>query len=171
VSPALEVRPSPIHGRGVFATAPIAAGSVVHLLDGERLNQIQCGWRILRKRLHWDDPLQIGRVHFLALDQFSVAFNHGCTPTCGMRARSELFALDDIAEGTELTYDYSMTARPSVFTRSWRVECNCGSPQCRRSFGNFDTLPLDSVRRYVEAGAVQDYMIDVARRRAASSST
>lgn len=157
----IEVRQSAIEGRGAFAAIDFSQADPVHVLSGERLSLTKCAVRILTRKLRWDDPLQIGKHSYLALDDVSVAFNHSCEANCGMRGESELFALRPIAIGDELTYDYSMTVRPGIFTKAWSLACNCGSARCRGTVGNFDSVPADVLKFYVEAGAIPTYMNDL----------
>jgi len=152
---------SSIDGRGAFADSDISIGDTVYMLGGERRSVVGCGWRIMRRRLRWDDPLQVGRFTYICLDARSVLFNHSCDPTCGIRGDNELFALQAIAPGDELTFDYSLTVRPGVFTRRWAMRCSCGSVNCRVEIGNFSTIPKETLRRYVDAGSFQDYVSDL----------
>lgn len=155
------MRQSAIEGRGAFATSDVAAGEIVHLLDGQELSLVGCAWRIATRRLRWDDPLQIGPRRYIALDDVSVAFNHSCDPNCGMRSRSELFARRPIIAGEELTYDYSLTVRPGLLTRSWRLDCRCGADTCRTAVGNLSTVPSTLLAQYRAEGAIPDGVSDL----------
>ena len=101
-----------------------------------------------------DDPLQIGRRTYIDLDEFSRLFNHSCNPNAGMRKTSEIFALRDIRRGEQITYDYSMTVAPTV----WKMDCQCGSQNCRKTLGDVLSIPSDRIAEYKKAGALQRYM-------------
>ena len=107
-----------------------------------------------------DDPLQIGRNLYIALDDFSIRFNHSCEANAGIRRECELFALVDIPRGTEITFDYSMTVVPSHYSWFWKMSCNCGAPTCRKRIGDLSSVPPTKLCQYVEAGALQDYMLN-----------
>ena len=92
----IEVRPSPLSGRGVFATAPIRAGERVGRFIGERTvrdGRYVCwiefddGWRGYRGR---------GRLRFL---------NHADQPNSEFNGL-DLYALRGIRKGDEVTIDY-----------------------------------------------------------------
>lgn len=64
--------------------------------------------------------------------------NHSCQPNCEMQKwsvngqfRMALFALRDIKEGEELTYDYNF----SLFNPADGQQCKCGSDNCRGVIG------------------------------------
>lgn len=150
----VAVGASHIEGRGLFADRPHEPGELVHRLGGRRATTLGVAARIAMRRIRWDDPLQIGRVTYLVLDPVSLAANHSCDPNLGLRGQGDLVALRTIAAGDELTYDYSMTVPRSIFTLGWRLACACSAARCRGDVGNLDTVPVDTLRRYLAAGAV-----------------
>lgn len=161
----LSVRPSGISTMGVFADRDFARGEVIYRLGGRRISYLRCVAEILACRIRIDDPLQIGRNLYIALDEFSIRFNHSCEANAGMRGESELFALVDIPSGSEITFDYSMTVVPSHYSWFWRMACSCGAPTCRKRVGDLQSVPRAKLRQYIEAGALQDYMLDYLRRK------
>lgn len=146
------------YGQGVFASAPIRKGEILHVLDGARISVREVVARSLRGEEGYDDPLQVGRRTYLDLDDASHLFNHGCDPTAGLRKTSELFALRDIRAGEQVTYDYSMTVAPT----DWAMSCACGARRCRKIVGDVRTVPAWQRHAYEEAGAVQRYMRAIA---------
>jgi hypothetical protein len=144
---------------GVFAERDFKRGEVIHQLGGRRISYLRCVAEILTQRIRIDDPLQIGRNLYIALDDFSIRFNHSCEANAGMRRESELFALVDIPRGTEITFDYSMTVVPSHYSWFWKMSCSCGTPTCRKRIGDLSSVPQARVRQSVEAGALQDYIL------------
>lgn len=164
-APRLDIRRSAIEGRGVFATVPLVCGAFIHRMGGRRINLASCALGIAIGRIRFDDPLQIGSWHFIDLDATSVCFNSSCDANAGLRGEVELFALRDIAAGEEITFDYALTVKPAIWNSGWRLPCRCGARTCRGSIGNVNTIPLERLRAYVEAGAGQDYMrATIARR-------
>ncbi len=125
--PRAVVRPSVIHGMGMFASQPISEGEVVVRLGGvvmtegqflaysasvERYNAVQIGeWRHLV-----DVPTAIGGM------------NHSCDANLWLANEVTVVARRAIAQGEELTQDYALyTTSPA-----WRIApCRCGAPDCR----------------------------------------
>jgi hypothetical protein len=70
-----------------------------------------------------------------------------------------LVALTDISLGEEITFDYSMTVRPSLYTTFWKMPCNCGTPLCRKKIGDVRSVPLQHLQKYLNAGALQDFIL------------
>lgn len=142
------------YGKGVFAGEDIRKGKVIHVLSGEKMSLNIFIKKINAGAERIDDPLQIGCREYLDLDEFSRTFNHSCNPNAGLRGQSELFALKDIPEGQEITYDYSTTIAPTV----WGMECRCGSRKCRKTIGDVMAIPRRQLEKYKRLGALQDYM-------------
>jgi carboxylesterase len=159
MSAGLDVRSSPINSSGVFATRAYAAGETVHMMDGRRLSTLRCIADIATWRVRMDDPLQIDDHTYLALDDVSIRFNHSCDANAAIRGERELFALQPIAQGNEITFDYSLTVRPTFYTRQWRMPCNCRTSACRGKVGDLFTVPASKRQAAVDQGALQDYMV------------
>jgi carboxylesterase len=155
----LDVKSSPISSNGVFAARAYAAGDVVHMMDGRRLSTWRCVAEIAMLRLRMDDPLQINNHAYIALDDVSIRFNHSCDASTAIRGERELFALRSITPGEEITFDYSLTVRPTFYTRHWRMPCNCGASNCRVVIGDLSTVPAGKRQAAIDHGAMQDYMI------------
>ena len=103
----LDVRPSPIEGRGCFATARRLRGRQrIHICG------LDSYWAI-------DGRLTGNGTQFI---------NHSCQPNCSLRnLRGHLlfFALRDIEPGEEILLDYEWSYH------SDRKACRCGAPACR----------------------------------------
>jgi carboxylesterase len=143
----------------VFASRADAAGELVHVMEGRRLSTLRCAAEIGSLQIRMDDPLQINDHVYIALDDVSIRFNHSCDANAAIRGERELFALKAIAQGDEITFDYSMTVKPSLYTRRWRMHCNCGASNCRGVIGDLNTVPAGQRQSYIDRGALQDYMI------------
>ena len=136
-----EVRDSPIHGRGGFATEWIPAGARIVEYAGERLTPAEADAR-------YPDDDGVHHTFLFAIDDDVVVdaavggnearfINHSCEPNCdavidGKRIFIE--ALRDIAPGEELTYDYAfvLEERHSPAAKR-RYPCACGAGRCRRT--------------------------------------
>ena len=161
--PALEVRDSPLHGLGVFATRRIRKGARVIEYQGERISHAEADRR-------YDDKDERDNHTFLFIvDGRTVIdagvagnearfINHACAPNCESVIESRrvyIEAIRDIEPGEELTYDYQIQREPHdppdvdvIFA------CRCGAPECRGSMLWPPPKPAGAERR--------------ARRRAAS---
>src|SRR5947199_2361447 len=98
------VRESPT-GRGVFATDPIAAGSLLLRFTGGLLSYAQTTPQTLALQIGPD--LYVGESG--AADD---CVNHSCDPNAGLRIDGtdvRLHALREIAAGEQVTFDYSTT--------------------------------------------------------------
>lgn len=156
----LAVRTSSIAGRGVFAEVDIRKGELIHRMGGQRVSLLGCIAGVLTGAIRIDDPLPIRKYEYIVLDEFSILFNHSCGANAGIANEVNLIALTDIPRGTEITFDYSMTVRASVFTAFWKMPCGCSAPSCRKTIGDIRTVSHEQVERYLQAGALQDFIID-----------
>lgn len=163
-SPKTEVRESPIHGRGLFATEDIAQDEVVLIKGGHIVH---------RETLRRDITPHLGPVEIQISDDFFVApttaverelsmlySNHSCDPNLGVRGEITFVALRDIGAGEELTHDWCMTDNDDYV-----VECQCGSSNCRRTLTGTDWQRPDLQKRF--AGYFSAYLAEKIRARRA----
>ena len=131
----LEVRPSRIHGHGVFARARIAARRKIGELAGEIITV-----REARRRAKQTAVITI--VEFedgFALDATTDAclryVNHSCSPNTYLRRanrRVEFYALRPIKPGEELCYDYNLVVEERYTPALKKLyACGCGAKRCR----------------------------------------
>lgn len=133
----IEVRPSAVHGHGVFAVAPLPAGSLVGRYEGRRYSEAQAMSR------DWNDQL----TYLFGLSDGSIIdgaeggnatrhVNHACAPNCqaveyrgrGGRLEVRIETLRSICAGEELTLDYALQVDPDSEDEH---ACACGSSNCR----------------------------------------
>lgn len=140
-------------GKAIRSTRKIPKGTVISIFTGKPIDY--------KETLELDEKesfaLQQGSDSYLLLDEPYCYYNHSCEPNCGLNMQLELFALTDIADGTELRYDYSTT----MLERHWTMPCSCGAPSCRKIIKDFDTLPAELQERYIRLGIVQRFILDV----------
>jgi uncharacterized protein len=148
--PDVEVRRSPISGRGLFATANIAVGTVVSRLGGRLVST--AALRDLLTAAARDpghpyiDTITVGADLHLVLPPLrpNGYGNHSCDPNLWWVGPYELAARRDIAAGDELTNDYATsTAEPD-----FAMACSCGSGQCRGVVTGNDWRRQDLRDRY-----------------------
>lgn len=139
-------RRSPIHGNGVFAAEPIAAGTTIVEYRGRRLADAEADEI-------YGDTLETGHTFLFTLnDEYVIDanvggniarwINHSCAPNCQpvlvehpgpdrRRDKVEIEALRDIRAGEELTYDYGITLGVPHTARLRKLwACRCGAPAC-----------------------------------------
>lgn len=136
----IEVRDSGVHGRGVYAAAPIEAGARIIEYTGERIT-----WEVAVDR-HPHDPAQPNHTFYFHLDGGLVIdalyggndarwINHACEPNCQADetdGRVFIRALRDLQPGDELFYDYGLVLDERQTAKlKKQYACRCGSPSCR----------------------------------------
>ena len=146
----LEVRPTGKgSGIGVFACQDIPEDTfIMTFAGGGPVVANTCGFQNLNQ-------FQISLDHSITLTNLAARFiNHSCNPNCGHLQGTELYSIAPIAQGEELTYDYSC----AMSRDAERFECHCGSPQCRGQVGNFAEIE-DTWRKrlYIQAGIVSPH--------------
>ena len=136
----IQVRRSGVHGKGVFALRPIAAGERVIEYTGERI-----GWKKALRR-HPHDPSDPHHTFYFSLDSGKVIdanvggnaarwINHACKPNCEADeadGRVFIHALRDLKPGEELFYDYGLVLDGRQTKKVKRqYACHCGAKRCR----------------------------------------
>lgn len=137
--PRAEIRPSSIHGRGMFASQPIQEGEIVVRIGGTVLTEEEFRAYILTVARY--NAVQIGEATHL-VDVFSAVggMNHCCDANLWMHDEVTVVARRDIAAGEELTQDYALyTASPTWILKP----CRCGTPVCRHEITGNDWQRFD----------------------------
>ena len=141
-----EVRPSPIHGQGLFAKQTIARGEIVAVKGGHVLTASQ--WAALEPALgpadiQISEDLVIAPVTQTQRDGSMLYTNHSCDPNLAIQGQIVLVAMRDIAPGQELTIDWATTDDGDHV-----MECRCGSPHCRRTVTGKDWMKPELQAKY-----------------------
>ena len=138
-------------GRAVYALRDYKKGEFVYRLRGKTLSPrfLSYNEEDFKKDLY--NPLQIDTATYVRLGLPSLYFNHSCEPNLGVRNRSDLYALRTIKKGEELTYDYATTIDESF-------KCLCGAKKCRKTIGDFFTLPRNVQLFYLKHKALPDFI-------------
>ena len=135
LDPRVEVRTSPIEGRGLFATQPIGEGETVSVLGGRVIGDAEVRGLIAAGQRY--DGIALGQDRNLAIEPADWPGRHGnhsCDPNLWMAGSFRVVAMRDIAAGEELTIDYALhTTDPG-----WQMTCRCGSRRCRRTIRGDD---------------------------------
>ena len=143
----IEVRDSPIHGRGVFAIKNIKKGQRIIEYKGRRMTQKESD-RV------YGGTSDTGHTFLFTVNDYYVIdanvggsiarwINHGCKPNCeseteeddsGRPDKEQVFihAIRDIKAGDELTYDYLITLDEPHTKRMQKIwKCLCGAKKCK----------------------------------------
>lgn len=130
----LEVRESKLQGIGVFAKQDIMKGERLAIFGGSvmLLDEIkELPEEVQYYAMQIEERLALGNRSSVPED--TDYFNHSCDPNSGFHGQIFLVAMRDIAKGEEITFDYAMTISESIGSDIvFNMECNCGSPLCRK---------------------------------------
>ena len=148
-SDCIEIRNSKF-GKGLFATKEIGAGTVLCKARGKELN-FENTIALKERESH---ALQIDFDKYILCDPPFLYSNHSCNPNCAINSDFELFTLQDVKEGEELFWDYST----SMLERHWTMKCTCGEKNCRKIITDFDLMPNDLQRKYLEMNIVLSFI-------------
>lgn len=132
----IEVRSSPIHGRGVFATKSIRKGARIIEYTG--------------RRVPWEsvpDDVDASHTFLFGIEDGSIVIdpeiggnearwiNHSCSPNCEAIEEEDgrvfIHALRAIKPGEELFYDYQLEMDDPTPEDEQDSKCLCGSANCR----------------------------------------
>ncbi|HET9897834.1 MAG TPA: SET domain-containing protein-lysine N-methyltransferase [Streptosporangiaceae bacterium] len=148
--PDVEVRPSAIAGRGLFATAAITAGTIVSRLGGQLVHTAALDELIAAAardpRRPYIDCITVDTdLHLVLPPRRPNGYgNHSCDPNLWWVGPYELAARHDIAPGDELTNDYAASTGNADFA----MNCSCGSAHCRGVVTGSDWRRPDLRARY-----------------------
>jgi uncharacterized protein len=137
-------------GQGLFALQPFATGEIIFKFSGRKLNFLET-IKLGEEECY---PVQIDHDRYIYPDPPYCYINHSCDPNCGINNDLELFAITDILKGEELFFDYSTT----MLERHWQMNCFCNSSNCRKLIQDFDLLPDEICRKYLDIGIVLPFI-------------
>lgn len=136
----IEVRKSGVHGKGVYATAPIRKGAQIIEYTGQEIP-----WKEAMDLPSYD-PSNPFHTFFFSIENGNVInagvdgnearwINHSCEPNCETTEKDNrifIYALRALRPGEELFYDYRIIPaerRTKQLERDFA--CFCGSAKCR----------------------------------------
>lgn len=155
IDPRVEIRPSPIHGKGMFASAPLKQGEVVNIWGGTLLlteediatSDQAKEWRA--KGYVWayiDEGLYLAELLNKDEEDLTDFINHSCNPNVWMQDEVTLVSRRDLVVGEELTIDYAMFEGNEKWVGPW--ECRCGWELCRGKATGSDWRQKELQERY-----------------------
>jgi SET domain-containing protein len=132
LNPKIEVRPSPIEGKGLFAKESLAKGEqLTHNGEDDYVIMTDEEFKAFIETAASYDAIALGsgvhRVSAVSRDDDPSNYgNHSCAPTAEMNDEG-LVAKRDIQVGEEITSDYALHS-----SKDWSMACNCGAANCRK---------------------------------------
>lgn len=135
INPDIEIKASPIQGKGLFTKVPIKKGRQIWISKGEEpveekiytneeFKEFQ-QWCIENSK-EWDAIANGDGTHTAAISDRELHpgdyGNHSCDPNTDKNR----VALRDIDAGEELTADYAQFS-----AKDWEMKCNCSAKNCR----------------------------------------
>lgn len=145
-----EIKESGSLGRGLFATQLIKKDEQILEFTGPIISFEET----LQKGDKEANPLQIGPIEYIDIQEPGVLVNHSCSPNAGVRNDKFLVAIEDIQPFIEIVFDYSTTMDED----SWTLECKRGCPNCRHIIKDFKYLPLNVQKNYLKLNIVQSFI-------------
>lgn len=149
--PALDVRPSPKHGKGIFAKSRLNKGERLAIFGGDimyidEIHDLPANMQ--------DYPMQIEERFIIGSRAASEPedtdfFNHSCDPNAGFKGQIFLVAMRDIQPDEEITFDYAMVVSESPDSSIvFEMDCSCGAANCRKRITEHDWRLPDLRQRY-----------------------
>jgi uncharacterized protein len=143
LDPRIEVRPSPIHGRGLFPTAAILPGETILVIGGEVMpgSHLQ---RLKKRESYSCMALDEATILVNSQNDPVIYGNHSCDPNLWMVGAVTEVARKHIARDEELTVDYAVMSDDP----EWRRVCRCGAKNCRGVVTGLDWRRRELQERY-----------------------
>lgn len=142
-------------GKSVFAGRPFKKGDVITQFTGPLVHKSD-----LPEDYKGEDDrfVQIGAELFMGPSgDVDDLINHSCEPNAGLKFDGNevlLVALENIAEGDEITWDYSTT----MFENRWKMRCDCRKPACRKIVADFILLEPHVQAHYRDLNVIPPYI-------------
>lgn len=135
VNPDIEIKSSPIQGKGLFTRVPIKKGRAIWISKGaepvEEKNYTEEAFKEFQKWCidngkEWDAvALGDGRHRAAVADRANHPENYGNHSRDPNLDKNHV-ALRNIETGEELTIDYGQFSE-----KEWSMNCNCGAKNCK----------------------------------------
>ncbi len=143
-SPKVDIKDSPIGGKGIFANSNIKRGEKIIVWGGNYTDAV--GAQKAKEKgmlvFQWDDDLY--SYEDRGKDD-GYYINHSCNPNLWMTDAYTLTAMRDINAGEEITIDYALFEEDDYISK-WK--CNCGSSLCRGRVTGEDWKSIVLQKRY-----------------------
>lgn len=137
----LEIRESPIHGRGLYANRRYERSSAIIRLGGCLFNISQRGTAEVMP----STTTPLSETVLLAepsngSKDYSDYLNHSCNPNSGFMDAISIVAIRDIVPGEEIVIDYTFWECDVGW--ALRHDCRCGAERCRKKVTGRDWMAV-----------------------------
>lgn len=155
-SPKVGTRKSAISDRGLFAKESIQKGELIISLVGARGKFINSAEADRLYDAGDDHVIQVeDNLFFNTTSEGEIEkedhINRSCDPNCGIMGKLEIVAMRNIQPDEEITFDYTTSE-----SSDYKMECRCGSKNCRKIITGDDWKILELQKRY--KGYFSDYL-------------
>ena len=150
ISPNVEIRESPLGGKGMFAKEPIHEGETVIRWGGTPKNvfteeEIRAGKARKSSSIAIEEDIYLAGEANVPTEDTDL-LNHSCDPNLWLKDAVTLTARRDIETGEELTADYALWQSDEDWVAGW--ECKCGTSVCRKKITGQDWRLPGVQKRY-----------------------
>lgn len=154
VNPNIIIKKTKKYGRGLFAKSLIKKGDFIIVMGGGKIltptDDNKSGRKIMNYEIDISDRFSIGiekESDLEIMPQFLI--NHSCDPNCGFNGQVFIVAMKNIHPHEEITYDYAMaTYANKRCEKRYKMECFCGTKNCRKIIMEDDWKLPDLRKRY-----------------------
>lgn len=134
----VTIKPSSIQGQGVFAQRSFHKGEIILQIDD---SHIVTGETTLTPE-DWEVNADFFDGKIVLMQEPERSINHSCNPSSYVKTIDgirQVLAMRDIAEGEEITFDYSING-----DNDGTFPCHCGAARCRSVYiGDYFKLPIE----------------------------
>ena len=135
----LELRQSPIHGFGLYATKQIPVDTLVAVFGGKVYTAQEIA-SLPDESFVKDVATQLNNDFFLGpLNERDIErgffINHRCEPNTRIKNSIFLITIKNVDKDQEITFDYAHSHNKQI-----NMLCKCGAENCRKNISNTDYL-------------------------------
>jgi hypothetical protein len=150
MNPKLEVRETQKYGKGVFAKKDIKKDEILNIFGGYIISIKEAEKFPNEIR---DESVQISEEFCLGVSKKSELerssyFNHSCNPNAGFKGQIFLVAIRNIKKNEQILFDYAMVLSKAKGAKFYKMECFCGSKNCRGYITDNDWKILELRKKY-----------------------
>ena len=144
------IKESSVEGKGVFALKDFKKDELILHINGKVIETDDPSSFPKEIQDHWFPFDKNGGKRKYVLPEAPWKYlNHSCNPNAAIKNNKDIVAIRPIKKGDEIVFDYAMNN-----IDDWKMECKCGSENCRKIISTIDKLDDETKKKY------QNYIID-----------
>lgn len=127
-------------GNGTFAGKLIKKGELIAIFGGHVISlddEKKLPSSLSDIAIQIEKNFVIGPIDSLQVNNGDF-FNHSCDANAGIKGQVSLYAMRDIKKGEEVSFDYGTVLFTTNKKPTYKMECLCGSKNCRRIITDHD---------------------------------